>query len=465
MLSDGAKTTLRKIFPGSGASDQMEDRLVYGFDATGRETVPEMVVFPTTTQQVADLMRCANEYRFPVVPRGAGSGFVGGAVPIHAGVVANLTRMNRILAIDADNLTVEVEPGVVTAHLQAAVEKAGFFYPPDPASLKVSTIGGNVATGAGGPRAVKYGVTRDYVLGLEVVLPTGEIIRTGARTMKSVVGYDLTRLMVGSEGTLGIVTNILLRLLPLPQTARTALAMFPTVDAAASTVAAVIRNKVIPRTLEFMDKSAVRAVEAYLHYGLPVDAGAILLLETDGTAVAAEAEMDTIIRICKENGAIDVQVAADEAQRERLWTVRRSISPSILRIRPTKINEDVTVPRSRIPDLMRDLAALSERIDLPIINFGHAGDGNIHVNVMTDKNDAVEYERGKKAIDEVFDICLRLEGTLSGEHGIGVSKSPWIELEIGAVGVRLTRQLKAVFDPNNILNPGKIVPEETAVVG
>ncbi len=462
MLSNEIKKKIRALFPGA-ATDAAEDLLVYGFDATGQEKIPDMVVFPTNAQQIAELMKLANEKEFPLVPRGAGSGFVGGSIPTHEGVVLNMTRMNHILNIDEENLTAEVEPGVVTAALQKEVERRGFFYPPDPASLKVSTIGGNVSTGAGGPRAVKYGVTRDYVLGLEVVLPTGEIIRTGAATMKSVVGYDLTRLMVGSEGTLGVITKILLKLLPKPQATRTALAMFPTVDAAANTVAAIIRARIIPRTLEFMDKSAVQAVEEYLRYGLPVDAGAILLLETDGTPVAARSELDTICDICRQHKAIDIQVANDDAEKEKLWTVRRSISPSILRIRPNKINEDVTVPRSRIPDLMKQLAELSARVDLPIINFGHAGDGNIHVNVMTDKKNVEEYERAKKAIDEVFDICLKLDGTLSGEHGIGISKAPWIELEIGAVGVRLTRQLKAVFDPKNILNPGKIVPDESVV--
>ncbi|MBI4667354.1 MAG: FAD-binding protein [Nitrospinae bacterium] len=461
MMDPEVKRTIKGLFPPEDVTDAPEDLMVYGYDATGEERKPEIAIFPRTPEQVSAVLKLANQHRFPVTPRGAGSGFVGAAIPTHYGVEMVMTRMNRILEIDTDNLTAVVEPGLVTEKFQKAVEAQGLFYPPDPASLKMSTLGGNVAMGAGGPRAVKYGVTRDYVLGLEVVLPTGEIINTGAKTVKSVVGYDLTRLMVGSEGTLGVITKIRLRLLPKPETARTMLAIFPTVDSAAKTVSAVIRAKVIPTTLEFMDKSAVAAVEDYLHAGLPTDAAAILLIETDGTAAAAESDLARIQNICGENGAVRIQVAKNEEERETLWKVRRSISPAILRVRPSKINEDVTVPRSRIPDLMTRLAALSEKIGMPIINFGHAGDGNIHVNVMTDKRDKTEYERAKKAIDDVFRICLELEGTLSGEHGVGISKAPYIEQEIGRIGIDLTKRIKTAFDPNNILNPGKIVPDET----
>jgi glycolate oxidase len=462
MMDQNVKQKVKDIFPSGDVTVEREDLLVYGYDATGEECIPELVAFPRSPEQVSAVLKLANEHGFPVTPRGAGSGFVGAAIPTHFGVVLSMTRMNRILEIDADNLTAFVEPGVITATFQQKVEEMGLFYPPDPASLKMSTLGGNVATGAGGPRAVKYGVTRDYVLGLEVVLPTGEIINTGARTVKSVVGYDLTRLMIGSEGTLGVITKIRLRLLPKPEAARTALAVFATVDSAAKTVSAIIRDKIIPRTLEFMDKSAVAAVEDYLHAGLPTEAAAILLIETDGIASAADAELARITRICGEMGAVKVDVAKNEAERETLWKVRRSISPAILRVRPSKINEDVTVPRSMIPALMARLSELSERSGFPIINFGHAGDGNIHVNVMTDKKDKEEYGRAKVVVDEVFDICLALGGTLSGEHGIGISKAPYIGKEIGGIGIEITRRLKAVFDPNNILNPGKIVPEEAA---
>lgn len=460
MLDQRIKQLIRDIFPSEDVTDSPEDLLVYGYDATGQESPPEIVAFPRSPEQISDVMKLANEHGFPVTARGAGSGFVGAVIPTCGGVVLSLTKMNRILEIDQDNLMVLVEPGVITANLQAEVEALGLFYPPDPASLKVSTIGGNVAMGAGGPRAVKYGVTRDYVLGLEVVLPTGEIIETGSKTVKSVVGYDITRLMVGSEGTLGIMTKIRLKLLPKPVTTRTMLAMFDSIDSAAKTVSAIISGKVIPSVLEFMDKSAVVAVEEYLHAGMPTEASAILLIETDGDPDVAEKELNIAQEVCNAHGAIRTQVARSEEERETLWKVRRSISSAILRIRPAKINEDVTVPRSLIPKLMAKLSALSEEVGLPIVNFGHAGDGNIHVNVMTDKKDPEEYARAHKAVDEVFRICLSLSGTLSGEHGIGLTKAKYLESEIGSVGIEITKRIKTAFDPNGVLNPGKIIPVE-----
>ncbi len=457
MIDSATLRKLEEIFGADNCSTEPEDILAYGFDATGAESAPECVVFPTSAQQISDTLKLANEHKFAVTARGAGTGFVGGSIPVRHGVTLVMTRMNRILDIDEENMTATVETGLVTGKLQDAVEKLGLFYPPDPASLKTSTIGGNVAMGAGGPRAVKYGVTKDYVLALEVVLPDGEIVDLGARTVKSVVGYDITRLMIGSEGTLGVITKIMLKLLPKPETVRTMLAMFDTVDDAAKTVAHIIKNRITPRTLEFMDKASVAAVENYLQAGLPTGAGAILLIETDGPADVADAQIEQISTICNDFRAIDIKVAVNETERELLWKTRRSMSQAILQVKPTKINEDVTVPRSKIPDLIAQLEALSERVNLPIINFGHAGDGNIHVNVMTDKNNAEEYERAKKAVDEVFEICLRLGGTISGEHGIGLSKAKYLESEVGETGVELIRRIKAAFDPNNILNPGKIV--------
>ncbi len=456
MISPEIKKRLFSLFPEDSATDSPEDLLCYGFDATGIESKPEMVLFPTNAEQISEVLRLANEQGFPVTARGAGSGFVGASVPVNHGVVISMTRMNSILSIDPENLTADVEPGVVTADLQKAVEERGFFYPPDPASLKISTIGGNVAMGAGGPRAVKYGVTRDYVLGMEVVLPTGEIVNIGAKTVKSVVGFDLTRLMIGSEGTLGVFTRLRLKLLPKPETVRTTLALFNTVDDSARTVSAIIRSGIIPRTLEFLDRSAINAVTDYMDAGLPTNAEAILLIETDGSEDIAEKELARIRDVCADHKVIETRVAENEEEREKLWTVRRSVSPSLLRIRPNKINEDVTVPRSKIPELMKRLSELSERSGVPIVNFGHAGDGNIHVNIMTDKRDEEEYTRAKGARDELFAICLELEGTISGEHGIGLKKAPYLESEIGPVGVALNRRIKAAFDPNNILNPGKV---------
>jgi glycolate oxidase len=348
---------------------------------------------------------------------------------------------------------------VVTANLQKEVEKIGLFYPPDPASLKSSTLGGNVAECAGGMRAVKYGVTKDYVMGLEVVLPTGEIITTGGKTVKGVVGYDLTKLMVGSEGTLGIITKIILRLLPLPQDKRTMLAIFSSIDSAANTVSQIISSRIIPTTLEFMDNATIRCVEDYSHLGLPVDAGALLIIEVDGRSEALAREVEEISQICRRNKAIELKIARDSREAEELWKARRSVSQAVVKLNPTKINEDITVPRSRVPDILKRLNEIGRKYNLVIVNFGHAGDGNIHVNVLINKENADEVERAKVAVKEIFQAALDLEGTLSGEHGVGITKMPYIHLELGDMGLEVMKRIKKAFDPNNILNPGKVFPE------
>ena len=459
MISKEARRRLEAVYPAGSVSSQPEDLVAHGYDASSvaPEHAPELVAFPTCAGEIAETLKLANEFRFPVTARGAGTGAVGASVPIHGGVVLSLAGMNKILSIDTANLTALVEPGVVTGKLAAEVEKLGLFYPPDPASLKVSTLGGNVTMGSGGPRAVKYGVTRDYVLGLEVVLPDGSIVHTGAQTVKSVVGYDLTRLMVGSEGTLGIVTKIRLRLIPKPETALTAVGLFHGVEEAAKAVSAVIGAKIIPCALELMDKGSVAAVEKLLRAGLPE--AALLLAETDGPKALAAADMERIVEIMTAHGAIEVRSAETAEERAILWKARRAMSQAVAAAAANKINEDVTVPRSRIPDLVAALEALSARLVVPIISFGHAGDGNMHVNILTDRKDKDHYARAQSAVEEVFRITLSLGGTLSGEHGIGLAKARYIESEIGKKGVDLTRALKKLFDPNNILNPGKIIPE------
>jgi len=347
---------------------------------------------------------------------------------------------------------------VVTYHLQQEVEKIGLFYPPDPASLKASTLGGNVAECAGGPRAVKYGVTKDYVLGLEVVLPTGEIVTTGVQTVKGVVGYDLTKLLVGSEGTLGIITKIILRLLPLPKAKRTMLAIFPTIEAAATSVSQIISSRIIPTTLEFMDNATIRCVEDYLHMGLPVEAGALLIIEVDGVPEAIAQDVQEIQKICLANQALEMKVAKDDREADELWKARRSVSTAVVKINPAKINEDITVPRSRVPDILRQVGAIGKKHNLIIVNFGHAGDGNIHVNVLIDRRQPGEVERAHEAVKEIFEATLKLGGTLSGEHGIGITKAPYVSMELGDMGLEVMRRIKKAFDPNNILNPGKIFP-------
>lgn len=436
-----------------------ETRVCYSYDATNMNYMPDVVVYPRTAQEIAEIVKLANEHRFPVIPRGAGTGFTGGSLPVEGGVVLVLTKMNKIIKIDPENLLAIVEPGVVTFDLQQAVEKIGLFYPPDPASLKSSTLGGNVAECAGGPRAVKYGTTKDYILGLEVVLPTGQIVSTGVITVKGVVGYDLTKLLVGSEGTLGIITKIVLRLLPLPKAKRTMLAIFPSIDAAAVTVSQIISSKIIPTTLEFMDNATIRCVEDYLHLGLPVDAGALLIIEVDGAPECLIPEIDEIRKICQANQALEIRVANDPKEADDLWKARRAVSAAVVKLNPTKVNEDITVPRSKVPEILKRVEAIAKKHNLIIVNFGHAGDGNIHVNVLIDKKKRDEVERCHLAVEEIFRETLALGGTLSGEHGVGITKAPYVGLELGDLGLEVMKRIKRAFDPNNIMNPGKIFPD------
>ena len=456
------KAVIKEISTIVGKENVVEDRetrVCYSYDATNIKHLPDLVVFARTPQHISEVLKLANEHRFPVIPRGAGTGFTGGTIPVEGGVVLVLTKMNRILKIDQENLLAIVEPGVVTYDLQQEVEKIGLFYPPDPASLKSSTLGGNVAECAGGPRAVKYGVTKDYVLGLEAVLPTGEIISVGVQTVKSVVGYDLTKLLVGSEGTLGVITKIILRLLPLPKAKRTMLVIFPTIESAATSVSQIISSRIIPTTLEFMDNSTIRCVEDYLHMGLPVDAGALLIIEVDGAPEALNGEIEEIQKICQANQAMEIKVAKDKQEAEELWKARRAVSAAVVKLNPTKINEDVTVPRSKVADILRRTEAISKKHGLIIVNFGHAGDGNIHVNVLIDKRKPGEQEKAHAAVKEIFQAALDLGGTLSGEHGIGITKAPFLSLELGDMGIEVMKRIKKAFDPNNILNPGKIFPD------
>ncbi len=442
-----------------------EELHCYSFDASKMRFVAEGVAFPADVAEIAALVRLANEHRFPVYPRGSGSGMVGACLP-QGGLVIVTNRLNRIIEIDADNMTAVLEPGVITGDFQKAAAKYGLFYPPDPASLAFSTMGGNVAMCAGGPKAVKYGVTRDYLLGLEMVLPTGEVIRTGTRTMKGVVGYDMTRLMAGSEGTLGIFTKIVVRLIPAPESVRTLTAVFSNLDWAVNAICEILRERIIPSTIELMDRPTICAVENHLRIGLPVEAEALVLIEVDGPGIVLDAQVAEIERICQKAGATRTEAARSDEERDRLWQARRSISPALGRIRPGKINEDVTVPRTKIPELIRSIRSLAEKYDLTIVCFGHAGDGNIHTNIMLDRKDESERRRAGKAVEELFRIVLGLEGTISGEHGIGIAKSPFIELEVGGGGLDAMRRIKQALDPLNIMNPGKMfVPDRTFLDG
>jgi glycolate oxidase len=447
---------LSSVLPGK-TSTEPEDLICYGFDASGLGVQPSAVVWPENLGDVVAVMKFSDANEVPVIPRGAGSGMTGGAVPAQSAIVMSLERMNKILEMDRENMQVLVEPGVINGTLQKVLEWQGFFYPPDPASMGFCTIGGNVAENSGGPRAIKYGVTRDYVLGLEAVLPGGEVITTGVRTAKGVVGYDLTRLIVGSEGTLAVVTKIRLKVLPLPQDIITLLALFKDLEQAGTAVTQVMAKGIIPRTLEFLDRGAVTAVENYKPVGLPRDAEAILLIELDGHPAAITKEAEQISEICAKLGG-EMIMAEDDAAREKIWEARRAVSPALYHLMPTKINEDIVVPRSMIPRMLLKSRRLSEETGIKIVNFGHAGDGNIHVNLMVDRNNAEEYERARRLVREIFAATLELGGTLSGEHGIGLTKSEYITMEIRPVELDLMKRIKTVFDPKNLLNPGKIFP-------
>ncbi len=456
MLKPSVLKELAKIVGPANLLTSPEELTVYSYDATGRESLPWAVARPVHADEVSRILILANHERFPVVPRGAGTGMSGGSVPAQGGVVLSFERMNRIIEINEEDFLAVVEPGVVTAELQQAVEAKGLFYPPDPASHQFCTIGGNVAECAGGLRAVKYGVTKDYVLGLEVVLPTGEIINTGARTVKSVAGYDLTKLIVGSEGTLGVVTKITVRLLPLPESVRTLAAFFKSVDEAARAASRILANRIMPRALELVDQAALRAVETYLKHDFSEGAKAMLLAEVDGPPESTAREGKRVADSMMQAGAIRVDLADAPADRERLWKARRSISPALYTIKPKKLNEDIVVPRSRIADILRDIDEIAKKHNLLIVNFGHAGDGNIHTNIMIDDADL---PRAEAAVKEIFEATLRLGGSISGEHGIGLTKAVYLPLEAGPGALAAMQRIKQAFDPNNILNPGKIFPE------
>jgi glycolate oxidase len=437
-----------------------EDLAVYGYDGTFVEHRPDVVVLPRTTEQVSQVVRLAAQEKIPVVTRGMGSGLAAASVPFCGGITLSMTRMNRILEIDEVNATVQVEAGIVTADLQTAVEKRGLFYPPDPSSIKHSTIGGNIACNAGGPRCLKYGVTGDYVLGLTVVLADGRILHSGGKLIKDVVGYDLKALFTGSEGTLAIITGTLLRLVAKPKFARTALVEFSRLEDASRTVNAILSAGIVPATIELMDETAIACIEEAMHLGLPLDVEATLLIESDGMEEEAVLrEITAIANICHECGARKTTVAKDEAERTSLWKARRSVSPALARKSPNKLGEDITVPRSAIPEAIRQLKGVSARYGLPIVIFGHAGDGNLHPNILFDKRDPEQWQKVEQMATEEFEIALRLGGTLSGEHGVGALKRPYMHKALGNVSIEIQKRIKAALDPLNILNPGKIFPD------
>jgi glycolate oxidase len=428
-------------------------------DALGLAHPPDLVLVPGSTREIAAIASLCNEHRIPLVVRGAGTGYTGGAVPTSGGVVLSMARLNRILDIDEVNLIAVVEPNVITGDLQRAVERVGLFYPPDPASLDTSSIGGNVAECAGGPRAFKYGTTKRYVLALEAVLPTGEILRTGSKAVKNVVGYDVTQLLVGSEGTLAIITKVTLRLIPKPPAWATLSASFANVHDAVDAVSALIARRAVPAAIELVDEDSLRAVESYVGRPVvPAGAGALLIVECDGTSAGVEEEIASVATACADTRALAVTRAADEAEREALWHVRRQLSLALRATGLLKINHDVVVPRGRVPELFDVIGELKQGYALRVASFGHAGDGNIHVNLMISKDDAQERERAAQAERELFERVVSLEGSISGEHGIGFAKAKYLPIELSPEAIALMKRLKTAFDPHGILNPGKIFP-------
>jgi glycolate dehydrogenase FAD-linked subunit len=430
-------------------------------DATKILHPADVVVFPGDTRQVSAIVRLANRERIPVVSRGGGVGYAGGALPVQGGIVIGMRRMNRILEINPVDLLAVVEPGVLTADLDAAAAGRGLLYPPDPASSRQSTLGGNVAHNAGGPRAFKYGVTRQFLLGLEVVLPTGEIIETGGRVVKNSVGYDLTDLMCGSEGTLGVMTKILLRLVPRPEAARTVMALYDSVRSCADSANALVEAGIIPSKLEFVDSQSIEALRRYVEdeglataVRLPASARGMLWVEVDGSAAEVEVMARRVVLVLERQA---VRVFEDLPGPD-LWELRRYLSPAVARIRPDKINEDIVVPRSRLGDYLAAVERVERDVGLPIVCFGHAGDGNIHVNLMLDRSDPDERGRGERAKARIMELAVELGGTISGEHGIGIMKSDFLELALRPGTISAMKAIKAALDPNGIMNPGKIFP-------
>jgi len=431
----------------------------YGVDALGKGHPPDIVVIPASTAEVAAIARLCNAQRVPLVVRGAGTGFTGGAVPSCGGVLLSMERFTRILEIDELNLLAVVEPNVINADLQRAVERVGLLYPPDPASLNQSSIGGNVAECAGGPRAFKYGTTKRYVLALEAVLPTGEVIDTGSKAVKNVVGYDLTQLLVGSEGTLAIITKVTLRLVPKPPANATLLATFDGIRGAVDAVSELIRRRVVPAALELIDSDSLAAIEANLGGGLVAPGtGAALIVEVDGTERGVGEDLDRVVEACRAVGAKDISRAKTETERDTIWSLRRQTSVALKATGLVKINHDVVVPRGRVPELFDVIAEVKRRYNLRVASFGHAGDGNIHVNLLLTPGDAEEAARAKQAERFLFTRVVELEGSISGEHGIGFAKAPYLPIELSADAIALMKRVKAAFDPNGILNPNKIFP-------
>ena len=458
MISRALVKEFQKVAGKDNVMTEETDRLTYSYDAAVLEPVmPSLAVRPGDAEALSQVVRLCNENRLPLTVRGAGTNLSGGAVPSAEGVVVLTNALNRIVEINTEDMFAVVQPGVITAKLAAAVEAQGLFYPPDPGSQSVSTLGGNVAENAGGLRGLKYGVTRDYVMGIQFFDVNGQPVKTGSRTVKCATGYNLTGLMVGSEGTLGVFNEITLKLIPKPAHQKAMVAVFDQMDGASQSVSAIIAAHIVPATLEFMDNFTIRAVESFSQVGLPLDAAALLLIEVDGHPAQVEEDAEKVEQLCRKYGATSIRVARDAAERDKVWQARRSALSALAKLKPTLVLEDATVPRSKIPDMVRAMQEISRQYEIEIGTFGHAGDGNLHPTILTDKRNAEEWERVEAAIAEIFDKALAMGGTLSGEHGTGIAKSCFLEKETSPATILYSKRVKEALDPNNILNPGKVL--------
>jgi|SRR5690625_2703369 len=464
MLREDIKRRLKEIVGEKNVEDHEASLLAYSYNATPmQQHMPGAVIAPRNTEEVSEVIKICYQENIPVIARGSGTNLSGGTTPIEGSIIIVFKHMNRILEIDEENLTVTTQPGVYTKDIFDAAAEVGLFYPPDPGSMHVSQIGGNLSENSGGLRGLKYGVTRDYVLGLDVVLPNGEIVKTGGKLAKDVAGYDLTSLFVGSEGTLGVITEAVLKLVPQPETKQTMLALFHDLEAAAQTVSDIVAHKITPSTLEFLDQQTVQVVEDYVKIGLPVNARVVLLIEQDGTEDVVRRDIDQISNLCQMNGAFDIDVAQTKEEGEALMEARRAAVPAISRLKPTTFLEDATVPRSNLSKMVKAIEDIAHKYDVMICTFGHAGDGNLHPICPTDARNEEEMSRVKRAFEKIFEKAIELGGTITGEHGVGLSKLPYLHLKVGDVGIEAMRQIKHALDPKGIMNPGKIFSIEGVV--
>jgi glycolate oxidase len=450
---------LKEIVQDNRFLTKKTDLYSFSFDASFGEYLPDVVLQPQSKEEISKIIMLANTYQIPVYPRGAATSLSGGPLPTMGGIVLDMSQYPKSLKIDKEDMLAVVSPSVITSTIHEEAEKVGLFYPPDPSSSHVSTIGGNILENSSGPKGLKYGTTKEYVIGLELVTPTGDIVRTGGKTVKNVTGFDLTRLIVGSEGLLGVVTEITLRLIPKPAHKMTLLSSFRSVVDSGRAITNILSSGVLPAAMELMDKYCIKAVEHYQPSGLPLDADAIVIIELDGHEASVNEEIDKCSQICQSFPGAIVKVAKSEEDRVKIWKARKMVSPAITQLGPTKISEDATVPRSKIPEMIEKLHAIREKYELNLVVFGHAGDGNLHPNIITDKRNVDEMKKAELAVGEIFQAAIDLGGTLSGEHGIGILKAPYMQNELGLT-LDLMKKIKEAWDPNNILNPGKMFPQK-----